>query len=159
MKITVSCLASILMLTLSSCKDLNDTNENGVYSLYFRAKADGAAWAASADHIGASPDNNGAHPLISIHGDLSGTGEYFLIKFSPMMASDTTIADAGLAGMIEFHESPGIWISTEGTLTIHKGGTMTKHEYSGSFSGTFQNTLNNSTIPITDGVFRAQGTF
>ncbi len=157
-KLTV--LAAVLLLFVSSC-DLNDTkDDNGTYFLFLKAKINGTDWSATSAGVGASPDNSGASPLVRIHGDLAGTNEYFILKFPSMTGSDTSIVGTGLAGVIEFHETyPDTWITTTGSLTIHKAGTVTHHEYTGTFSGTFQHVLNSTTISVTNGEYRAQGIF
>lgn len=151
-------LLSILFFSLSSC-DLNDDDENGTFSLYFRASIDGVSWIASPDHIGASLDNNGISPLVRIHGDLSGTNDYFYILFPPLIGIDTTITSTGFAGRMEYHRNAQTWVSVSGNLIIHDQGYPQHHEYVGTFSGTFFNASDGTTHTITNGEYLAQGIF
>ncbi|MCF8460317.1 MAG: hypothetical protein K9G46_06310 [Flavobacteriales bacterium] len=161
MKTFITLLASILVLSFSSC-DLNDTDDNGDFSLYFRTQMDGVLWNASVTR--ARFDNNGIDPYVHIEGDGAATsGEYFSISIPPMVASDTTISGAGLAGVISFTQNLNVWTSTTGTLTIHEdhfqGGSGTKHEYTGTFSGTLVNTSNGTSKTLASGEFLVQGIF
>jgi hypothetical protein len=161
MKNQLISFAAILFLSFSSCDLNDDKKEEPTFSLYFKAAIDGVDWAASPDHIGASLDNNGASPLVVIHGDLTNTNDYFIIKFPPMQTNDTTIVSSGMAGIMEFHRNSQVWTSVNGAgnLTIHKDGTVTKQQYSGKFSGSFYNSTTPSTLTITNGDYMAQGVF
>jgi hypothetical protein len=161
MKTLIITLASALVLSLSSC-DLNNMDDNGDFSLYFRTQMDGVLWNTSVTR--ARYDNNGIDPYVKIEGDGASTsGEYFSITIPPMVASDTTISGAGLAGVISFTQNLNVWTSTTGTLTIHEdhyqGGSGTKHEYTGTFSGTLVNAADASSKTLTGGEFLVQGIF
>ncbi|MCG3165837.1 MAG: hypothetical protein POELPBGB_01612 [Bacteroidia bacterium] len=79
MKNTITVLA-LLLFSLSSC-DLNDDPGSGNTPFYFRASIDGVDWAASPNYIGASA-NTAVWPYgVKIHGDLTGTNDYFLLFF------------------------------------------------------------------------------
>lgn len=148
------------MLSISSC-DLNDTDENGDFSLYFRTEMDGVPWEATATR--ATLDNNGADPFVYLEGDLSTSNEYFRITIPPMVALDTSITGPGLLGVIRLTRNLEVWYSTSGTLQVHDdhyvGGAGIKHEFTGTFSGTLLNASDNTTIIVTNGQFLVQGTF
>jgi len=158
MKTGFYCLASLLLFSISSC-DLNDTDDNGDFALYFKAAIDGADWAATPQNIGASLNANGVSPLIRLHGDLAGTNEYFIMEFPPLVATDTIISGTGMADAILFHSATGTFYSTSGSLTVHQAGTPTHREYSGVFSGTFYDATNATAITVTNGEFLTQGIF
>ncbi len=153
-----TCLAIMLLLSFSSC-DLNDTDENGTTNFHLTATIDGVNWAASTEHVGASPDNSGITPLVKIHGDGSGNNEYFYIYFRPLVATDTTISSAGMTGVLEFHRNSQTWVSVNGNLTVHQAGSPTYREYSGTFSGSLFNAADSTTITITNGDYLVQGIF
>lgn len=158
----LTCLAVLVTILLTTCKkaDLNDTkDENGTFSPYFRATIKGVNWAASPSHIGASLDNNGVPIVVKIHADLGASNEYFYMTFLPMSAADTAISSTGMANRMEFHRNSQKWISATGNLNIHKAGTVNKHQYSGTFSGTFINSAAKDTMLITNGEYLAQGIF
>jgi hypothetical protein len=157
----LTCLVTALLLSFSSC-DLNDDDQNGDFSLYFRATIDGVAWVADPVHVGASLNTSGVNPLIRIHGDgISGTNEYFILEFPPLSANttDTTITSTGMAGIMEFHRNSQTWTSVSGNLTVHQAGAPIQRQYSGTFSGSFFNPSDNTTITITNGEYMAQGIF
>jgi len=155
-----ACLAVMLLLSLSSC-DLNDDDQNGTFSLYFNANIDGVAWAASPTSVGASLNTSGVSPLIRIHGDLSGSNDYFILEFPPLSATttDTSIASTGMAGIMEFHRNSQTWESVTGNLTVHQAGAPIQRQYIGTFSGSFFNATDGTTLTITNGEYMAQGIF
>lgn len=157
MKSNVFFLAAMLFF-LTAC-DLNDVDENGTFGMYFNSKIDGVDWAATSTLIGASLDNNGAVPVVRIHGDLANSNDFCLILFPPLHGMDTTITSTGFAGRMEFHRNGQTWVSTTGNLTLHDDGYPQHHEYVGTFSGTFFNASDNTTLSITNGAFLAQGVF
>ncbi len=157
MKTKLTFLA-VILFSLSSC-DLNDDPGSGNTPFYFRADIDGAAWAASPNYIGASV-NSAVWPYgVKIHGDLNGTNEYILLFFPEVVGTDTTIISPGFAGSMEFHRNAQTWVSTGGSVTIHYGGSPTYREYSGTFSGTFFNAADSTTLTVTNGEYLAQGQF
>jgi hypothetical protein len=160
MRTKFHCLAAVLLVSFSSC-DLNDDDQNGDFSLYFRATIDGVLWQASPTSVGASLNTNGAQHLISIHGDLATGNEYFILEFPPLSASttDTTIVSTGMAGIMRFHRNSQTWTSVNGNLTVHQAGAPIQRQYSGTFSGSFFNPLDSTTIIITSGEYMAQGIF
>lgn len=160
MRTKFHCLAAVILLSFSSC-DLNDDDQNGDFSLYFRATIDGVAWEASPTSVGASLNTNGASPLIRIHGDLSGTNDYFIMEFPPLSANttDTTIVSTGMAGIMRFHRNAQTWTSVNGSLIVHQAGAPIQRQYSGTFSGSFFNASDNTTLTITNGEYMAQGIF
>lgn len=154
------CLAAVLLLSITSC-DLNDDDQNGDFSLYFRATIDGVAWEADPAHVGASLNTSGISPLIRIHGDLSNTNDYFILEFPPLGASttDTSITSTGMAGIMQFHRNSQTWTSVTGNLTVHQAGAPIQRQYSGTFSGSFFNPVDSTTITIANGEYMAQGIF
>ncbi len=158
-KFTCLIMVLLLLLSFSSC-DLNDDDQNGDFSLYFRATIDGALWEASPTSVSASLNTNGVQNLIKIQGSATGN-EYFILEFPPLRASttDTMIVSTGMAGIMEFHLNSQTWTSVSGNLTVHQAGGPIQRQYSGTFSGSFFNPSDNTTITITNGEYMAQGIF
>lgn len=151
---------SILILSLLTACDLNDTkDDNGTFSLYFRTKIDGTDWAATTSGTGGNLDTSGPTPLIRLHADKSGTNEYFVMFFKPMTNLDSTITGNNLSGVIEYHNIPDTWVSTTGSITIHKAMNNNQHQYNGTFSGTIQHSTNGNTKILSNGEYYIQGTF